>query len=389
LSGVVAIIPARGGSRRVPSKNLLPLAGLPVVAHSIRHALAADAVETVYVSTDDPEIAAVARAEGATVVERPAAIATDRATSESALLHVLDTHRAQHGQDPELVVFLQATSPIRHAGDIDAAIALLRSANADSVFSAVRDRGLMWQLRDDGPEPLNYEPGSRPREQDMAPQYRENGSIYVFKPWVLREHGHRMAGRSVVYEMDTWTSFQLDTPEDAELLEWIARRPGLGPMVDWPERVDLVVFDFDGVMTDNRVLVRDDGDEAVLADRGDGWGIARLRDAGVPMLVLSTEEHPVVAARCRKLRIECHQGVGDKAGYLRELLAKRGVDSDHVVYVGNDVNDLGAMDAVGIPVAVGDAHPEVAAAARIVLTKPGGRGAVRELCDGLLRALRR
>jgi YrbI family 3-deoxy-D-manno-octulosonate 8-phosphate phosphatase len=223
----------------------------------------------------------------------------------------------------------------------------------------------------------------------MDPQFRENGSIYVFKPSVLREHGNRLGGRMAIYEMDAWTSFQLDTPDDAELLEWIAKRPGLGPAIDWPEAVDLVVFDFDGVITDNRVIVREGGDEAVVADRGDGWGIARMRDAGVAMLVLSTEEHPVVAARCAKLRLECHQGVPDKAAHLRELIEQRGISAERVVYVGNDVNDLDAMAVAGVPVAVADAHPDVAAAARIVLSRPGGRGAVRELCDGLLRALGR
>jgi YrbI family 3-deoxy-D-manno-octulosonate 8-phosphate phosphatase len=386
LSHVVAIIPARGGSKRVPSKNLLPLAGLPLVTHSIRQALAADAVDVVYVSTDDPAIAAVAREEGAVVVQRPPAIAGDTATSESALLHVLDHHRDEHGADAELVVFLQATSPLRRQGDIDAAVALQRSADVDAVFSAVRDRGLMWQLRDGVLGPLNYQPGSRPREQDMGPQYRENGSIYVFPPRVLREHGHRMGSTQAVYEMDVWTSLQLDTPDDAALLEWVARRPGLASAPRWPVDVQLVVFDFDGVMTDNKVIVSEDGDEAVVADRGDGWGIARLRDASVPMAVLSTEEHPVVAARCRKLQIECHQGLADKAAYLRELLADRELDPEAVVYAGNDVNDLEAMRVVGWPVAVADAHPDVLAVARIVLTRPGGRGAVRELCDGLLAA---
>jgi N-acylneuraminate cytidylyltransferase len=386
LSGVVAIIPARGGSKRVPSKNLLPLAGLPLLTHSVRQALAAEAVDVVYVSTDDPAIAAVAREEGAVVVERPPAIAGDTATSESALLHVLDHHRDEHGSDPDLVVFLQATSPLRRQGDIDAAVALQQSAGVDSVFSAVRDRGLMWQLRDGTLAPLNYQPGSRPREQDMGPQYRENGSIYVFPPRVLRDHGHRMGSTQAVYEMDVWTSLQLDTPDDAALLEWVARRPGLASAPVWPVDVQFVVFDFDGVMTDNKVIVREDGDEAVVADRGDGWGIARLRDAGVPMAVLSTEEHPVVAARCSKLGIECHQGLGDKAAYLQQLLTERALDPAAVVYAGNDVNDLAAMRSVGWPVAVADSHPDVLAAARIVLTRPGGRGAVRELCDGLLDA---
>ena len=109
----IALIPARGGSKRIPRKNLLPLAGLPLVAHSIRHAIAAHAVSEVYVSTDDPEIADVARTFGAEVVMRPTELAGDQATSESALLHALDDRARRGLPDPELVVFLQPTSPVR------------------------------------------------------------------------------------------------------------------------------------------------------------------------------------------------------------------------------------------------------------------------------------
>lgn len=381
----LAIIPARGGSERIPRKNLMPLAGLPVVAHSIRHALAAAAVDEVVVSTDDDEIAAVAHSFGAEVVRRPPELSTAEATSESALLHVLDARRADGHDDPELVVFLQCTSPVRRRGDIDAAVATLRETGADSVFSATDSRWLLWADAADGPRPLNYDFERRRREQDMAREVRENGSIYVTRTELLRERGNRLGGRIAIHEMDYWSSFQLDAPEDAELLEWILGRPEYRLAEPLPDPIALLVFDFDGVMTDNRVVVHDGGGESVVASRADGWGVARLHDAGVPMLVLSTETHPVVQARCDKLRLECHQGVDSKAAHLERLLDDRGIDPRHVVYVGNDVNDLGAFAAVGYSVAVGDAHPEIAAAARLVLSRPGGQGAVRELADLVLR----
>lgn len=377
---VVAIIPARGGSERIPRKNLLPLGGMPAVGHTVRHAVEAELVDEVLVSTDDEEISAVARAHGAEVSARPASLAGPEATSESALLHVLD----ERGADPELVVFLQPTSPVRRPGDVDAAIRTLRDAGADSLFSAAENRNLFWQERDGVPEPLNYDPRRRRREQEMGRQWRENGSIYVFRPELLRREGSRLGGRIAVYEMDYWSSFQLDTPEDAELLEWILSGPEFRTEPEWPERIDLVVFDFDGVMTDNTLLVTSSGDEAVVCNRGDGWGVARLREAGVPMLVLSTEANPVVAARCRKLQLECVQDVPDKAGRLRALLGERGIDPAHVAFVGNDVNDLECLQLVGLPVAPADAEPAARAAARLVLSRRGGHGAVRELCDLLL-----
>jgi len=380
MAETIAIIPARGGSKRIPRKNLFLLNGRTLVAHSVSHALQAEEVDAVYVSTEDEDIAAEAAAAGAEVILRPTALAGDDATSESALVHVLDS---REGGDPELVVFLQCTSPVRRRGDIDAAVRRLRDEGADSLFSACADPGLIWTDGPDGPRPLNYDPVARLREQEMGHQFRENGSIYVFRPELLRTTGSRLGGRIAIHEMDVWSSFQIDTPEDLALVSWVMGRHS--ELVDWPDPLELVVFDFDGVLTDNGVLVSEAGAESVRADRGDGWGIARLRDAGMPMLVLSTEENPVVGARCAKLGLECVQGVGDKGAALQDLLAERGVDAGRVAYVGNDVNDLACLELVGLPVVVADAHPDAAAAARLVLTRPGGHGAVREFCDLVLQ----
>ena len=384
---VVAIIPARGASKRIPRKNVLPLAGLPVVAYSVIHARRSRHVDVVYVSTDDEEIAEVARRYGAEVVLRPAELAGDEATSESALLHVLDVRQAQGLADPDLVVFLQPTSPIRLPQDIDNAIAELRTHGADSLFSACENTRLVWGMRRDGTlSPLNYDYENRRREQEMDRQFRENGSIYVFRPWVLRERNNRLGGCMAVYEMDYWSSFQIDTPEHVELIEWVLRRPEYR-LNHWPNEIDLVVFDFDGVMTDNTVTVAEDGTESVRCNRADGWGIARLRERGVQMIVLSTETNAVVEARCRKLGMPCHHGISDKAAYLTTLIAERQIDPSRVAYVGNDVNDLGCLRIVGLPVAVADSHPEVLQAASAVLTRKGGEGAVREFCDLMLAHL--
>jgi YrbI family 3-deoxy-D-manno-octulosonate 8-phosphate phosphatase len=142
-----------------------------------------------------------------------------------------------------------------------------------------------------------------------------------------------------------------------------------------------VALDFDGVFTDNKVMVFDDGREAVACSRSDGWGLAALRRAGWPIVVVSTEVNPVVAARCRKLQIECIHGVDDKVAALTGWLAARGVPLAETLFLGNDVNDLPALRAVGCPAVVADAHPDARRAARLVLNSPGGAGALRELSD--------
>jgi len=152
------------------------------------------------------------------------------------------------------------------------------------------------------------------------------------------------------------------------------------------DSIELIVLDFDGVLTDNGVWVCQDGTELVRCDRSDGLGIAALARAGVAVIVISTETNPVVAARCQKLGIPCIQGASDKGSALRDLLAERGLDAGRVAYIGNDVNDLGCLELVGLPVAVADAYPEILKVAALVLSRPGGHGAVREFCDLLLAA---
>jgi YrbI family 3-deoxy-D-manno-octulosonate 8-phosphate phosphatase len=150
--------------------------------------------------------------------------------------------------------------------------------------------------------------------------------------------------------------------------------------------VALLVFDFDGVWTTNQVLVMQDGTEGVLANRSDGLGIGMLRETGLEMLVLSAEVNPVVSARCNKVKIACVQGEKDKAAALRRILQQKSVDASRVAYVGNDVNDVPCMNIVAWPIAVADSWPTVLPHARLVTTRIGGHGAVREVCEWFLAA---
>lgn len=155
----------------------------------------------------------------------------------------------------------------------------------------------------------------------------------------------------------------------------------------WPQTVSLVAFDFDGVFTDNRVWVTEDGKESVACHRGDGLGLAMLRARGVRMVVLSTESNPVVAARCMKLSLDCQHDLKDKAAALRSLAQERQIDLENVIYVGNDINDLECMEAAGYSVSPADAVPAALARADLVLQTRGGYGAVRELCELIIKKL--
>lgn len=391
---MLTIIPARGGSKGIPRKNVTLLAGKPLVAHSIVQARETAGVTRVVVSTDDDEIAAVSREWGAEVVPRPAEISGDKASSESALLHALDYLKEREGYEPELVVFLQATSPLRAADDMQRAIETLRREEGDSLFSACRVEGFTWRLAGGSLTPVNYDPAKRPRRQDLKEEiWEENGSFYILKPWVLRELNSRLGGRIVMHKMDRTASFQIDEPGDFELLEHLMAFPraeggNLRPERAGFESIRLLALDFDGVMTDNRVLVAEDGKEAVFCNRSDGLGLGMLRAKGTEVIVLSKEKNPVVAARCRKLGVQCIQGCDEKLAALRRLAEDRKLKPEAISYVGNDVNDLDCLRWVGWPIAVSDATAEVLSAAKWVTKQPGGHGAVREVCDRLLEAQR-
>ena len=155
---------------------------------------------------------------------------------------------------------------------------------------------------------------------------------------------------------------------------------------DHAENIEFVFFDFDGVFTDNSVITSQSGEESVRCSRFDGIGLQRLRQVGVGCMVVSTETNPVVAARCKKLAIKYFQGVEDKSNYIQKYCHNAGLDINLCAFLGNDINDLGALKLVGYPCIVADAHPSIMSEGFVATKTMGGQGAVRELCDALVMA---
>lgn len=396
---ILAIIPARGGSKTVPRKNIQPLAGYPLIAYSIAAGLQAQGVSRVIVSTDDEEIAEISRSYGAEVpFKRPEALAQDDTLDLPVFKNALEWLAENESYYPEIVVQLRPTSPLRPPDCVDSAIGiLLENNNSDSIRGVIpsgQNPYKMWRIDPEGHLlPLIVgefeEPYNMPR-QKLPQSYWQTGHVDVIRASTILEKGSMSGDTILPLIMDPRYAIDIDTAKDHQHAEWILGHSDL-PLIrpgrkvrHMPEEVDLVVFDFDGVMTDNRVWVDADGRELVSANRGDGWGLARLKDAGVQIVVLSRETDPVVTARCRKLGIEAIQGVQDKAKALRELMESRGIEPNQTIYLGNDVNDVVCFSQVACALVVEDAHPEAKAQADIILTKRGGQGAVRELCDILI-----
>ncbi|MFE7942082.1 cytidylyltransferase domain-containing protein [Streptomyces griseoincarnatus] len=418
---VLAVIPARGGSKGVPAKNLAPVGGVPLVARAVRECRAARHVTDVVVSTDDAAIAETARQAGAEVVLRPADLAGDTATSEAAVLHALDAHEALHGARVDVVLLVQCTSPFLTREDVDGVAAAVADGGADTAVTVAPFHGFLWREAGagapgadvpagHGPVPgagvpsgtgddpaaarvepaagghgVNHDKSFRPRRQDRPQDFLETGAAYAMDAAGLREHGHRFFGRTDLVRTDPARVLEVDDPHD------LARARALAPLLDagrtglpTADDIDAVVLDFDGTQTDDRVLIDADGREFVSVHRGDGLGVAALRRGGLKLLILSTEQNPVVAARARKLKIPVLHGVDRKDLALKQWCEEQGIAPERVLYVGNDVNDLPCFALVGWPVAVASAHDAVRGAARAVTTLPGGDGAVREIAGWIL-----
>ncbi len=397
---VLAVIPARGGSKGIPRKNIRDFAGYPLIAYSVAAATHSDFVTRTVVSTDDPEIAEVAREFGAeTPFMRPAELAEDGTLDLPVFEHALTWLAENEDYHPDFVVQLRPTSPVRPVGLIDRAVELLLAhPEADSVRGVVpagQNPYKMWRVGEDGQmQPLLTvegitEPYNAPR-QTLPPVYWQTGHIDVIRPEAILKK-HTMSGDLILPVMIAPEyTVDIDNLRDWARYEWLVQESGLemvhpGPQPrPWPEKVSLVVFDFDGVMTDNRVWVNQEGVESVVANRGDGMGIELLLAAGIKAVIISTEPNPVVAARAKKIGLPYFHGVGDKGSVLKEYLNKENIPAAESIYVGNDINDLPCFPLVACAVVVADAHPAAKRKADKILSAKGSFGAVREVCDILL-----
>jgi N-acylneuraminate cytidylyltransferase len=403
MTDILALIPARGGSKGIPRKNIRNFAGYPLIAWSIAAARQSELVTRLIVSTDDEEIAAVAREYGAEIpFLRPAELAQDKTTDLPVFEHALQWLEENEGYRPEIVVQLRPTSPIRPKGMLDQAIRiLLEHSDADCVRGIVpagQNPFKMWRFAgEDKPiKPLLEvdgiaEPYNAPR-QILPPVYWQTGHIDAIRVSTITEK-HSLTG-DVIYPIviDPRYSVDIDNLSDWAKYEALANSglemvtPGKSKRPR-PQRIELIMCDFDGVITDNRVWVDQDGTESVAAYRSDSVRVKDLHAAGIEVMILSSEPNRVVEARARKMGVEAIHGVAlhEKGRVMRDILRQKNLKAENVIYVGNDINDLPCFAEAGWCVAVADAYPEVIQAADYVLSKAGGHGALRELCDLILK----
>ena len=217
MNNIIAFIPARGGSKGIPGKNIKTFAGKPLIVHSIEYALNCTQIDEVVVSTDDDKIAKIARKARAKVVIRPPELSTDAATTESAIHHFVN----KFNKKPDILVLLQPTSPFRPKGSLENAITHFTENGFDSLLSITPTHRFFWRVKEDQTTFAEYDYLNRPRRQDMKEdiRYMENGSLYIFTRKHFDKTGNRLGGKIGYVEWPVEYSIEIDTQLDFDMVE--------------------------------------------------------------------------------------------------------------------------------------------------------------------------
>ncbi len=377
----IALMPLRGGSKSIPHKNIRRLAGRPLFAWSLEQALLSECFDELFVASDAEEIRRCVTAEfgdRVNVIDRAPDNCTDQASTESVMLEFRERVPV------DVLCLIQATSPLTRAADFRLAKEKFLSGKLDSLLTAAEFRRFLWSRAG---APLNYDPAKRPRRQEFDGALVENGAFYFTRDGILKQHHNRLGGRIGIHIMAPDTLAEIDEPEDWIVVEQLLRHRSRPAQWLARKRLRAFVVDVDGTLTDGGMYYNAGGEAMKKFDTRDAHGLARLRDHGIRVCVISRENSAAVAARMNKLGIgDYFPGVIDKRPLLEEKLKTWGIAFNETGYMGDDLPDLDCMAHAGASFCPADAVPEILAAADYVSCRNGGGGAVREVADLILAA---
>jgi N-acylneuraminate cytidylyltransferase len=378
----ILIIPARGGSKGIPRKNLQTVNGLSLIERAIRSSLKAK-VDKIIVSTDDLEIENIARKYKIEVHKRSKSTATDTASTESVILEVI-FQLGTHWDANSVVGFCQVTSPFIESKTINECFDLAEKGY--SAFSAKSFHGFIWQENNEW-HPVDHPIDHRPRRQELNPKVQETGAIYCFPLEKFKEKKYRFCSKPMPVLVNDIYSLEIDDKAELELANLIATQNELIGFTDRNYQIlpKIIFTDFDGCLTDDKVKVNMFGKESVRANRKDGLAVKRLKSLGIKVVIATTEKNSVVQVRADKMKVEVLRGLDNKVEAISEYLIKHSFNWADVWYVGNDINDLGALEKAALSFCPIDASPEVIATAQIVLSRRGGEGLLAEIASRLER----
>lgn len=380
----VAFIPVRGGSKSIPLKNIRPICGKPLVYWTIRAACGCRSIDRVYIATDSERIRETVESfrngkeaalfSKAEVIGRSAESASDTASTESAMLEFADAYEFDN------IALIQATSPLLEAEDLDRGFDAFETEGTDSVLSVVRQKRFHWENDGNGfAHPTNYDVFRRPRRQEFEGYLVENGAFYICSRTDLLRTRNRVSGNIRAVEMKEDSFFEIDEPSDWVIIEALMKKNGLDRLTGMP-RIRMLLTDCDGCLTDGGMYYSEMGDELKKFNTRDGMAFALLRERGIITGIITSENVDLNRRRAEKLKLDILEaGCKDKLGTINRICDKRGIDLENVCYIGDDINDIEVIKAVGFGCCPADAMPEVLTVADYVTKAKGGQGVIREV----------
>ncbi|MFT7284310.1 cytidylyltransferase domain-containing protein [Nonlabens sp.] len=378
----IGFIPLREGSKGIPGKNKKKLLGRPLFCWVLGAAIASN-LDEVYVYTDDEDILSFIDKEyhwthKVKTVKRSEQTATDTASTEMAIMEFVNGLKSSF----DVFCLLQATSPFTTAIDINNTLdAVINGKNYDSALTVVNTHRFTWHA--DG-TPKNYDIFNRPRRQDFEGLLIENGACYVTTHSALRESKNRISGNIATVPMTEQSLTEIDSLTDWKIVEeLLAARLKLQKQ---SERITHLILDVDGVFTDGCIYYGADGEMMKKFDMRDGMGLEILRQYGVEVMVMTSENSKIVASRMKKLKIEdVFLGVKDKYSLLSRIVRDRNLSFSQIAYMGDDVNDLANMCAAGWSLAPANATQPIKNHADVILQNDSANGAIREATEFIIK----
>lgn len=382
---IIAFIPVRGGSKSIPLKNIKPFCGKPLVCWNIEALEQCKEVDEIVVATDSDKIEEVVASQPykkTKVYRRSAENACDTASTESVMLEYISY--AQLPSD-KIFMLVQATSPLTESVHFTEALKIYAKGGYDSILTCVRSYRFFWNGNGTS---MNYDYKNRPRRQNFSGMLMENGAFYINKVENILQSGNRLSGHIGIYEMPEYTATEIDEPNDWLILENLMRRHVLSKCKETEKRVKLFLCDVDGTLTDGGMYYSESGDELKKFNTRDGMGFQLLREAGIKTGIITSEDTKIVENRAKKLNVDfLYQGkrnVG-KLAVAKEICAQFDITLDEVAYIGDDVNCIELLEAVGMKACPSDACKRVKCITGInIMNNPGGKGCVREFIDNLI-----
>lgn len=375
----ILIIPARGGSKGIPKKNLKTVNGISLIERSIRTALQSK-VDQIIVSTDDLEISNLAIGYGIFVQKRSSKNSGDTASTDAVILEVVE--ELDHGWPQDSVIGIyQVTSPFVAPDSIGKCFE--QAERGFSAFSAKPFHGFVWENKDSW-LPVNHPLNFRPRRQELVETVVETGALYCFPLKQFKEKKYRICSEPKPVYVHSISGIEIDEFSDLELANLLATRYEFSNFnfrnVTLPK---LIFTDFDGCLTDDKVKINVFGKESVIVNRKDGLAVKRLEKLGIKVVITTSETNAVVKTRAKKMKIEALCGLLNKKESISTYLEKSALGWGDAWYLGNDVNDLESMQSAALSFCPKDATVEVFKIVDVVLSKRGGEGALAEIASML------